>query len=339
MSAETITDLNQNVLIGYTDKRGTAWHYRASAQGEEPNHYAGPIPVEDVRRRLFSWRAVEGEITATALTSDGVLVMTDPTRKAIMRSDTGAILGIFKLGYRPHQYDEWLVQYVEALLNAEAKVGSAGLLAGGARAWVQIEMEDTLNVQGIAFRPHLTAATSFDGSLSTTYGTGVQLVVCDNTLSAALGSFTGRVKIRHSVNSLSRIDDARDALGILEAVGAAFTAQVEELLTVKVTDKQFQAFLDAHTELTDEKREKGGASLTLALNKQDGLRRLWNTDDRVAPWAGTAFGVVQAVNTYTHHEGTVRNVSRVERNMDRVIIGGVDKMDAATLSTLQAVLA
>jgi hypothetical protein len=33
---ETAQWLNRNVLIGYTDQRGTAWHYRATAQGASP---------------------------------------------------------------------------------------------------------------------------------------------------------------------------------------------------------------------------------------------------------------------------------------------------------------
>ena len=52
MSEETVHDLNSSTLIGNTDARGTAWHYRAEHQGDEPNHYPGPIPVADVQRRL-----------------------------------------------------------------------------------------------------------------------------------------------------------------------------------------------------------------------------------------------------------------------------------------------
>ena len=55
MSRETLRHLNTNTLIGNTDARGTAWHYRAEDQGAESNHYAGPIPVGDVERRLFIW--------------------------------------------------------------------------------------------------------------------------------------------------------------------------------------------------------------------------------------------------------------------------------------------
>ena len=55
MSRETLTHLNTQTLIGYTSKRGQAWHYRADYQGAEPNHYEHAIPVADVRRRLFCW--------------------------------------------------------------------------------------------------------------------------------------------------------------------------------------------------------------------------------------------------------------------------------------------
>ena len=59
MSRETLTHLNTQTLIGYTSKRGQAWHYRAEHQGSEPNHYEHAVPVADVRRRLFHWSPVE----------------------------------------------------------------------------------------------------------------------------------------------------------------------------------------------------------------------------------------------------------------------------------------
>ncbi|PSL04111.1 phage/plasmid-like protein (TIGR03299 family) [Haloactinopolyspora alba] len=333
MSQETSTWLNTQTLIGYTDKRGTAWHYRAEEQGDESNHYPGPVPVADVRRRLFDWTAIEGEISASALTPDGVLSMTDPDRKAIMRSDTSAILGIFKSGYRIHQYDEWLVHNVETLLDADLAVGSAGLLKGGAVAWVQVEMADTLKTEGVEYRPFLTAATSMDGSMATTYQTGVQVVVCDNTLSAALGESANRVKVKHSVNSLRKIGDVRDALGIVHAVADDFAEQVEALTRQTVTDDQWSRFLAAH--VGDGGDSKRGQSI--ADRKAGELRRLYNHDERVAPWRGTAFGVLSAVNTHTHHMGTVRGASRAERNMERAISGGVDKLDADTLRLLATV--
>src|SRR4051794_8037433 len=53
MSLETSILRNTKFLVGPTAQRGHAWHYRASDQGVEPNHYDGFIPVGDVVRRLF----------------------------------------------------------------------------------------------------------------------------------------------------------------------------------------------------------------------------------------------------------------------------------------------
>src|SRR3954454_17749444 len=109
MSKETLHHLNTNTLIGNTDARGTAWHYRAEYQGTESNHYTGPIPVEDVRRRLFHWEAVSRHVAVeqvagldsmTHLNEYGVPVRWEPLtdKQAICRSDDGAVMGIFGNG-------------------------------------------------------------------------------------------------------------------------------------------------------------------------------------------------------------------------------------------------
>jgi phage/plasmid-like protein (TIGR03299 family) len=356
MSAETVVWLNTMTLQGFTDKRGNAWHYQPEAQGDEPNHYPGAIPVADVRRRLFYWQAAEGDVTSTVLTEDGVTTYTDESRKAIIRpartfgqDDPGAILGVFKSGYRGHAYARWLVDNVEKILDDGLSIGSAGLLRGGAVAWVQVELPDNVQTpEGVEFRPFLSAATSYDGSLASTYLTGARVVVCDNTLSAALGAKDAKsVRVRHSRNSLGRITEVRDALGIVYQVADSFAAEVKELCATTVTDQQWSAFLDAHAALTDEKtgKAKEGRGLTMATNKRDALDRLWSHDTRVSPWHGTAWGVVQAVNTFAHHDGPVggtnsaeRTANRAERNMLRVVTGGVDALDQGTLDTLQKVL-
>ncbi len=262
----------------------------------------------------------------------------DPDRKAVMRSDTGAVLGVFKSGYVIHQYDRWLVSNVEAILDADVAIGSAGLLKGGAVAWVQVEIAETIDTpQGVSFRPFLTAATSMDGSLATTYQRGVQVVVCDNTLSAALASRDGgRVKVRHSSRSLGRLSGVRDALGVIHAVADDFAESVAALTGQEVTGAQWRQFLAAWS---PDDPKASPRSRNMAARKRDELARLWAHDARVAPWTGTAFGVVQAVNTWTHHMQTVRNATRAERNTDRAVRGEFDTLDRDTLALLAQVAA
>ncbi len=79
-------------------------------------------------------------------------------------------------------------------------------------------------------------------------------------------------------------------------------------------------------------------SCFLAEHKRQTLDRLYRRGPRVAPWAGTAHGVVQAVNTYDTHEGTVRG-NRAERNSLKTINGEFGRLDRSTWHTLHSVLA
>ncbi len=338
MSQETSAWLNTNTLIGFTDQRGYAWHYRADNQGDEPNHYRGAVPIEDVRRRLFHWQAVEGDVMSSVMLPDGLCLITDPTRKTVVRPDTGTILGIFKSGYKIHQFKTWLLDNVATILDDDLSIGSAGLLKGGAVAWVSVEVPETITTpEGVAFRPHLIAAASHDASLATTYTRAVTNVVCDNTMSAALNEGTRhgqRMKVKHSSRSLGRLTEARQALGIVHTIAEDFARQVAELTAVKVSAGDWSRFLESLVPLPHEP----GRSRTMAENKREVLQRLYRHDHRVAPWAGTAWGVVQAVNTMTHHEGIVRGASRAERNAQRAVTGGADKLDRDTLERLGSVL-
>jgi phage/plasmid-like protein (TIGR03299 family) len=334
MSKETLEWLNANTLIGFTAERGRAWHYRAAFQSGGGNHFPGAIPVDEVERRLFAWDAVESPVYVESPVSGGLAVA--PGRKAIVRSDTGCVMGVFTDGYTPHPYREWLVRNVAMILDGDLGIGSAGLLRSGAVAWVSVEVPDSITTpEGVEFRPNLLATTSFDGSLATTYKRVVTNVVCDNTMAAGLAERGQRTRVRHSRHSHLKLAEARQALAVVHTIADDFAAEVAHLCATAVTDRQWREFLDAHAPVPD----KPGRAHTLAEHKRDTLTRLWDHDARVSPWRGTAWGVVQAINTYTHHEGSVRGANRAERNMIRAVTDGVDQLDGGTVAALRRVLA
>lgn len=348
MSAETSIWLNTNTLIGMTANRGNAWHYRAEDQGEESNHYEGAIPVGDVERRLFHWDAVKVPVlaqfpadfeTMTSLDADGNPVRIDevPGMVAIARNDTNHVFKIFTDGYEIHQYREWLLNTVSTILGDTLKITSAGLLKQGGQAWVEVSVPETLHdaETGFAFRPNLLAATSLDGSLSTTYTRTVTATVCDNTMAAALlEGRDQRVKIRHSRYSGLRIDEARESLSLIEQTADAFTDALHELTRTTVTDRQWFAFLDEWKEIPEKGRGKA-----IAERERDELTAMYRNDNRANTWNGTAFGVVQAVNTWAHHKATVKGASRADRNAEGAITGKFEQLDTKVLATLDKILA
>ncbi|MCW2496430.1 DUF932 domain-containing protein [Jatrophihabitans sp.] len=349
MSRETLAHLNTNTLIGNTDHRGTAWHYRADLQAAEPNHYAGPVPLEDVRRRLFAWTADSRPIavelpadlaTMTHISADGRPVRWSviSDRQAITRSDTGHVMGIFTDGYERHQYDQWLLTTVANILDDTLSVSSAGLLRHGAIAWVEVSVPESITTpEGVTFRPNLLATTSFDGSIATTFKRTVTDTVCDNTRELALSEKGQQYKIKHSRYSQLKLADAREALNMVHTLADDFAAEIARLCAIEVTRTQWGRFLDLHVPTVDTDGNRlTGRSATTADNRRSILQKLYSHDLRVAPWAGTAHGVLQAVNTYEHHEGIVRGATRPERNMLRTVTGDFGALDRRTWNLLVA---
>lgn len=353
MSRESLHWLNTNTLIGFTDKRGTAWHWRAEDQGEQSNHYPGAIPLAHVQERLFPWQAesrrlaveVTAHITEATHSHLGLpmrwTVIED--RQAICRSDDteGKAMGIFGQGYQRHQYREWLLTTVADLLDDDLSISSAGLLRAGAIAWVEVSIPETITTpEGVAFRPNLLATTSFDGSISTTYKRTVTDTVCDNTRACALAEQGQEFKVKHTAKSRAQLGPARQALAMVHSLADDFAAEVTKLCATDVSGSQWQSFLDSHVPRVDPQSSRllTGRALTGADAKRDTLDTLYRSDPRVAPWTGAAHGVLQAINTYEHHAGTLRGGSRAGRNGLKTINGDFDRLDRTTWTTLRTVL-
>jgi phage/plasmid-like protein (TIGR03299 family) len=338
MSRESMEWLNTMTLIGFTEKRGNAWHYKQALQGVESNHYIGAIPLEDVTRRLFNFTVDDTPLYIKL--KDGSYSEV-PGRKAMATSDTSEVLGVFKEGYQGHQYNEWLLEMVADILDDTLSIGSAGLLRKRAQAWVSVEVPDNITTpEGVEFRPNLLAYTSFDGSLATGYGRKVTAVVCDNTFEAARSEAGQQFKLRHSKYSSLRLNDAREALAIVHTMADDFMAEVAALCNKKVDDGAFNRLLDVAIPLLDDKGAKiEGRGLTMATKKRDEVKSLYVNDKRAAQWNGTAYGVLAAFNTWNHHFATVRGeASRGMRNMENAINGKTANADNLILAQLEAVL-
>jgi phage/plasmid-like protein (TIGR03299 family) len=334
MTEERLETLNTRCLIGLTDLRGYAWHYAAELQGDEPNHYPGSIPVDDIIRRLFDWEAIEVPLQYEF---NGELV-TAPNRKVVCASDNGDFLNVSSSGYQPHQYKEWLLDNVADLLDDDdLAIGSALLLRNRGVAAVSVEVPENITTQdGVIFRPNLVVATSFDKSLATRHKRTVTKPVCDNTLDWSLQEEGQEFKVAHTRNSQLRLGEAREALQIIFSQRDEFTAQVDKLCAEQVSERQWEKVLDALVPYPEDEDKKRAANK--AEKKRSELAHLWSHDERVEPWKGTAYGVLQAFNTWNHHFKTVKKVSRYQRNYDNVISGDIRTADLKVADVLGAIL-
>ncbi len=334
MSTVVATDVH--TLVGFTANK----RYRVYGV-EENEQYPGPIPIEEVRERLFYWNAIACRSVAVEMDDAGNIVDTypDPTRVQIVRPDTRIVMGVHGWdSYRMHQFPDWLLDNIARLLDGELGLG-IGLAyegKGGAIAAVSIEMpESIVTPEGVEFRPHLLATTSHDASLSTTYSRGV--TVFGHPMAAGIAKrVQGQqsFKIRHTKNSVSRLKDGEAAANVIEDIVADFEEEITELVLTPVSEKEFERFLSAMYPIPEEE----GRSATMKTNRQASVRRMLREDERVARWSQTAWGVLLAVNIANHEEGIVRGSTRDERNLTKLVYGQYIAEDQKALRTLQSVL-
>lgn len=333
----TTTAPTTSTLAGFMGQRSWIGH------ADEAQTFDGPVPRE-AAIELLSFPMVEASISVTALTPDGVVSFDAPDRKAIIRLDTQDVFGIFKSGYKIHLYPEWLVENTEIISDGGLEIGTVALTKRGARALLQAEMPETRvatapGAEPVAHRPHLTAATSADGSIASTYGVGTRVLICENELAVGFGggfhafakSFSGMHRVRHTSGSLDRVGQVRTDLGlVVEEVGDTFDKEFRELVSQHVSDSRWREFVNAYTGV---EKAKEGRSKTIAQGKADALNTLWRSDERVAPWANSAYGVLAAINTASHHVFGA-DKGRTQRNQDRTIDGKWEEQARNTLQLL-----
>lgn len=351
MSAETMTWLRNNVIVGFAETRGNAWWASRGLDEMDDNgekvHYAGAIPLEDVERRITNWEAVSLPLFVpnTLGGMDDPEYVQVPNRQAITHSRTGNVFGIFKGGYQIHQPREFSGQ-LSTILDDDVQIGSAGQLRGGAITWLSIEVpENIVTPEGVEFRPNMFMASSHDGTMATVIKRCVTNIVCDNTLNAARNEAGQELKIKHTRNSGYKVANAREALAIIHSVADDFAAEVAELSAIKIAPRTFSKFLDNWSPVpTGDDANK--RAITLSENRRAILTQLWKSDPRVSPWAGTGYGIVQAVNTFDQHFSSVHtggdtNVNvkqgmRWERSILNTLNGDLEKRTNDVIGMMMA---
>jgi phage/plasmid-like protein (TIGR03299 family) len=337
-------DYNAQIIVGKTAQRS---FYLGGK--EVVGTYEGSIPVQAIKNDLLNWQALEvpsaslvpvGVEDADGLLPDGTPYKTviQPGKKAIVRSDNFQTIGYHSEGWQNHVYDG-LMDWTSNMLQGGLDVSNALTRKGGAQFALTLTLDSTMHdgKSGLEFLPELLVQTSMDGSLATTFSAGNRVIICDNMFQAVhrAAKKAGRQhKIKHTRNSLSlaSMQTTRDALAVMELSAVEWTEFVGDLVDVPLTRSQWFKALDILIPAAGDLDSK--AKQTKTANRREAVTAVYTNDPMAAPWTGTAFGAVQAFNTYTQRHQSVRGTGRLDRNFDRAMRGD---FAAEALAVLEAV--
>lgn len=287
-------------------------HMIDTTTGKAAIAYAGQTPWHQLGQALTPGATIEewtreAGLAYTVLESP-VLYRTEAAsepetfkgRKVLHRSDTGGALAVVSDGYRVVQPAEVMGFFEKLVELGGFELETAGALSHGRRVWALAKVSEGADiVDGDRVRPYVLLGTSYDGTMATVAKFTSIRVVCNNTITAALNSTEGTVRVLHS----ERFDPdrVRMELGIVANSWERFLVQARGLTGQAMSTLEADAFL--RTLL-----EPYHASPNIGVAESRGYRRIMDLfsgkaiGSNIPGVTGTRWGMLNAVTELVDHE-------------------------------------
>jgi phage/plasmid-like protein (TIGR03299 family) len=244
------------------------------------------------------------------------LTTTDGTpvhqRKAVVRHDTGAILGVVGNSYRPVQNAEAFA-FLDALVADDLlRYETAGALGKGQRVWMLAKLPGHIRVKNSEdiTNKYLLLSNSHDGSSALRiFFSGIR-VVCQNTLILADQQGRGQgVYILHKGNLASKIRQAREILGLAHTYFDDLAGQLDQLANSYPSSSQLRVFFESLYP-----NPPSGES-TRAENVRQTLFKLYEqgVGQDIPAIRHTALAALNSVSEFIDHHRSTRGRSPEER--------------------------
>jgi phage/plasmid-like protein (TIGR03299 family) len=229
-------------------------HNISNANGRAEMFYVGETPwhglgtkVEGAATSAIALEAAGLDWTVSVndlVTASGLSV---PQGKAIVRDDTQQVFGVVGNRYTPVQNRDAFAFLDSLVGEGELLYETAGALGQGERVWMLARVPGELRVAGTddVTKPYLLLHNAHDGSGTLrSHFTGVR-VVCQNTLAmaSAAGGQDG-VSIRHTGSIHSRIETAREVLGIAAKFFERAQEEINVLASSRIADVVAMKYFD-----------------------------------------------------------------------------------------------
>jgi phage/plasmid-like protein (TIGR03299 family) len=237
----------------------------------------------------MEWNVESSRVVYRARGSSKVIALDDSV--VLHRSDNDAALGIVSSSYQVVQPKESFEFFRDLIHSLGFQINTAGTMFGGKRWFVSALIGEQALIKNDNVRAHLLFTSSADGTLKTRAKFVSERVVCNNTLSIALGEKNkgGEVAISH--RSVFDADAARQALGLVPATFEMFMDNMRKLANRRLSG-------DVAETLTQKLVGKDQKA-----NKRIGELFLGDAKGFSAEgFKGTAWGWLNCVTEYADHD-------------------------------------
>ena len=281
-------------LAAFVANRTPAWHMLGTVV-EDDN-----LTVADAMRLAYldGWNVHLEPLMVpvgddTDLRFIGVPGMSATVRTNPFDRSTFDALGVVSNNYAVAQVED-VAEFAQNVADEGLVVDAAGSLNGGRRYFFTFRLPTTIDVGGAdPIQTFFMVASSHDGSLANTGIVTPVRVVCQNTLTASLGTQTEqRFSFRHVGEGLKgKVDEARQAIGTVFAAQDEWAQNAAEWLDREVTAAEFDKIVTGLFPLDE---DAPAVTITRTEEKRDTYRILYEVAPTQANIRGTAWAALMA---------------------------------------------
>lgn len=222
-----------------------------------------------------------------------------PNHFAMVRSDSGASLGVVGNRYQAIQNSAGLDLFDVAAERGLIEYGNAGMFKGGSIVWLQAKLPESIVIAGQEVAKYLLLANSHDGSGTLRILLTPIRVVCRNTLAMAVSADVG-MTIRHTSSADDKINQAAEAIALAGLSYDAFADAAQSLYRRQMSAAGMRSYVERL--LPSQKTDVP----TRLENTRNKIIDLFDGGDGHYAIRGTAWAAYNAVAQYTDHVRATR---------------------------------
>lgn len=289
--------------------------------GQTPWHNQGvKVEGEQTAENAIKAAGLDWEVESVQMTHPYTLAPT--SHYTVLRKDTGEIFanGMSK-NYIPLQNRD-AFSFVDSILDdGNAKYHTAGSLGNSSRIWLLAKFPGHIRIKNTddLTEKFLLLSNTHDGKSSVRVMVTPIRVVCQNTLNAAMKSNNLKISINHSQKMNTRLDYAKNQLGIINDKWKK-TEELYNFLASKLVNRAVvESIIGALVPMKNEED---------MVNKfhQESMEYLFDDNDKNAfpEIAGTAWSLYNGITRYVDHfkapHGNIENINK-SRKTESILFG------------------
>ena len=297
----------ENIMYVSNEENGrfVPWH-GLGAPVEE-----APTSAEAIKLAGLDWTVESRPV----FTDSGIEI---PNYKANIRDIDQKVLGVVSNRYQIVQNKD-AFDFTDSLIGEGCKYETAGSLCGGKRIFLLARMPDA-KILDDKFENYICFTNSHDGFSSIRAVVTPVRVVCQNTLSLALGTAKRQWSAKHVGTLNSKLEEAKYTLELANNYLDEFGKAADILAHTQATDAEVEAILD---ELFPVKEEDSDRRRKNVQEIKDQFMVCMLAPD-IQKFRGTAWSAVNAASDWATHTAPKRMTENFqENNFNRVLDGHV----------------